>query len=129
MAKTASGPVLVAHHLERMGRIICLNLQAERIEAVAAANARESLDFIRARAPRAVVLDPEILVDYQDTAAVRGLIAHLAMPVLVLSDEPEHRRTAQLLGDAPFCNRPDDVDRVTAAVRRLLAGSGLPPLV
>lgn len=129
MASTAHGPVLVAYHLPRLRRILCLNLRAECIDAAEAATARECLDFLASCRPRAVLLDPEILGDHQDPAIVRELLRQLTMPVLVLSHVPEHRHLARLLGDAPFCNRPDDVDRVTAAIRGMLAGVGLPSLV
>jgi DNA-binding response OmpR family regulator len=129
MTEAANGSVLVAHRSAPMRRILRLNLEAEQIDTVEAASAWECVQYLRARRPGAVVLDPDILHEQDDAAVIPGLLRDLGMPLLVLSAEPEHRRTAQLLGGAPFCNRPDDVERVTAAVRELLSGVGLPSLV
>jgi hypothetical protein len=129
MTDGAAVPVLVAHRAAPMRRILRLNLEAVSVPAVEAASAAECLDWLRRHQGAAVVLDPDIFADPADEAAVSALLPALGLPVLVLSAAPEHRRLARALGDAPFCNRPDDVERVTSAVCSLLSGDRIPTLV
>ena len=121
--------VLIAHRSEMMRRILRLNLESEGIATVQAATVRECVTWVRHHGVAAVVLDPQLLRNPRDEAAVCGVLQERRVPVLILSTEPDHRRIARALDGAPFCNRPDDVERVTAAVRALLAGAGLPTLV
>jgi hypothetical protein len=129
MAAGGNGPVLVAHRLASVRRILRINLQAERITITEAGTARECADALRIHRPVAMVLDPSLITEPVEEDALLRLVKRSGTPVLVVSEEPDHRRTARLLGDAPFCNRPDEIDRVTGAVRGLLAGAGVPSLV
>lgn len=129
MTDTSRGPVLLAHRIASVRRILRANLQLEHIPTTEAADARECADAIRAYRPGAVVLDPTLITEPCEQDALLRLVRRSGAPVLVVSEDAEHRRTAQCLGDAPFCNRPDEIDRVTMAVLGLLAGTGLPSLV
>ena len=129
MAGRRSGPVLVAHHAAVMRRILRFNLAADGIDAVEVGSARACREWLQ-RCPVAVLLlDPDILTDRPTEVELCSTVREHHVPVLVLCSAPEHRRVARALGGAPFCNRPDEIERVSAAVRDLLAGSGLPALV
>src|SRR5438093_9636468 len=121
-----TGPVLVAYRAALMRRILCLNLDVENVRAVEADSAANCLRQLERHRFLALVLDPELLVDQTDEDRVCKRVQALRLPVLVVSDGREHRRLAQRLGGAPFCNRPDDLESLTAAVRGLLAGTPLP---
>jgi DNA-binding NtrC family response regulator len=129
MTDVARKPVLLAHRMASVRRILRANLHLERIPTTEAADARECADAIRACRPSAVVLDPTLITEPCEDDALLRLVRRSGAPVLVVSEDADHRRTARCLGDAPFCNRPDDVDRVTTAVLGMLAGTGLPSLV
>ena len=121
--------VLIAHHAAPVRRILRLNCEAEQIGVSEAASVQECLDALRRGRIGAVVLHPQLLEGAAEGPALSALLRQIGVPVLVLSERPEHRRVAAALGGAPFCNRPDDPERVTAAVRGLLSGAGLPALV
>ena len=129
MSAASIQPVLIAHRAASVRRILRLNLEAEHLGVVEAASAQECLEALRRQRIGAVVLHPQVLDGSADEAALSTLLRDLRVPVLVLSERPEHRQLARALDGAPFCNRPDDPERVTAAVRGLLAGAGLPALV
>lgn len=129
MAAAARGPILVAHRSASVRRILRINLQAEALTITEAATAHECATALRLHRPLAVVLDPLLLSEPVEDDELVCLMKGTGTPVLVVSEQPDHRRTAQLLGDAPFCNRPDEIDRVTGAVRGLLAGARVPSLV
>jgi DNA-binding NtrC family response regulator len=122
-------PVLIAHRMPAMRRLLRFNLQDEHVPTAEAGTARECLDWLTHRPAAAVVLDPEVLDDGPAGGALSDFLRQGKLPLLVLSAAPQHRAVARALGGAPFCNRPDDLDRVTGAVRALLQGVGLPALV
>ena len=129
MSTASAQTVMIAHHAAPMRRILRLNLEAEHIAVVEAASVEDCLHALRRHRIGAVVLHPQLLDGGMGEPALSALLRELHMPVLVLSERPEHRQVAGALGGAPFCNRPDDPERVTAAVCGLLAGAGLPALV
>ncbi len=129
MLPHARGPVLIAYRSEMMRRILRLNLESEGFATVDAASAGECVARIRRGRIALVVLDPEIFADDAEEAAVCAALRGRGLPVLLVSAEPDSRRLSPPLGGAPFCNRPDDIDRVTEAVRTLIGGCGLPALV
>lgn len=129
MSARRSDLVLVVHRLASMRRILRLNLESEGMTTVEAATAGECARLLGILRPAAVVLDPQVLHNQDDEGALCARLRELRAPILVVSDGPEYRQIARSLGDAPFCNRPDDVERITAAVRALLAGSPLPTIV
>lgn len=129
MNSSTTAPVLLVQQSRMLRRILRLNLEAEGIavdEADSPAACRERM--LRGR-PAAVVLDPRMFHDPHEAAAVYALLRHSNAPLLVLSDAPELRSVTRSLGGAPFCNRPDDMDRVILAVRDLLNGAAVPALV
>jgi DNA-binding NtrC family response regulator len=128
MAEHDGRMVLVVHRVASMRRIVRCNLEMERIPTREAASVAECLTVLRFEPPSALLLDPEVLVDHDEALALQQGLDDLHIPVLVLSSGREHRHVADAFGHAPFCNRPDDVERVTAAVR-VLAGARLPLLV
>lgn len=129
MADATNGSVLVVHHAAPVRRILRLNLEAERMATTEAATTRECLNYLQQGRAGAVVLDPEIFRDPQEGLAVCALLRELRLPVLVISERPEHRQVARAIGGAPFCNRPDDPERVAATVRDLLIGARVPAVV
>jgi DNA-binding NtrC family response regulator len=112
-----------------MRRILRLNLEAEGLEATEVGTAHDCRRCVQDGRPAAVVLDPRITPSEAEADGLYMLLRESGLPVLVVSDRPEHRAISRALGGAPFCNRPDDVDRVTAAVHTLIAGARLPSVV
>ncbi|MBI2760492.1 MAG: hypothetical protein HYX51_03585 [Chloroflexi bacterium] len=129
MGELSTEPVLVAHHAALMRRILRVNLEVEHITAVEAGTVAECLDWLRERRAGAVVLDAGMITNPHDEAAICAMLRSLGVPVLVIADGPERRGLARALGGAPYCHRPDRVDRITLAVRKLLAGAPVPAMV
>jgi DNA-binding NtrC family response regulator len=129
MSDAVACPVLVVHGTGPMRRILRLNLEMEQIPAVALTSLQECLDWLRDRPAAALVLDPCLLTSPGDQAAVLMAVRGQRIPVIVVGDGPEHRARARALDDAPYCSRPDRIEMIIAAVRRLISGEFVPAVV
>ncbi len=121
--------VVIACAAPAMRRILAANLQAEALPTTEAATTSELLDLLAGARPAAVVLDPDLFRGRDDEICAGAALRMLALPVLVLSTEPGSRRFARDLGGAPFCRRPDEVERICTTVRGLVEGIPVPAYV
>lgn len=121
MSAGPSSIVLVAHRRGPVARLIRTNLDAEGYDVAVSATPTGALAVLRTGAACALVLDADLVRgDTPDQALLRSWIISHHIPALVISCEPDDRRLARSIGDAPFLSRPDDVDQICAIVNRLI---------
>ena len=114
--------VLVAHRRAPVLRMIRTNLEADGLDVHTASSPPTCLETLRTRVVDALVLDADLVRgDSLESARLLRYLLATSVPTLVVSWDPADRLLARTLHDAPFINRPDDIDQVLGQVHDLLA--------
>jgi CheY-like chemotaxis protein len=113
--------LLIVEDEPDMRAALCDLLAEERCRVLSAADGAAGLRLIEREVPALVVTDLRMAVmngwDFVDEILARDDLRNL--PVLVFSADP--RRPASLPGTISTFTKPDDLDRLVAAVHAILA--------